>query len=130
MIALVRSAMLAFYPRTDELPGLEDTGIDEFLRQFKRETTFLMWLGTVMGALVYHFSPLITIFVPLPAFLLSKRLRDKHAHALGAHPIYLVRQTAMLVKLPAGLCWGRHPAVRAKFALPPLPPDPDTWRTS
>lgn len=130
MIWLVRSAMCAFYPRTDDLPGLEDVGIDAFLVQFKRETTFLMWLGTVLGALVYHLSPLLTIFVPLPALLLTKRLRDEHAHKLGAHPIYLVRQTAMLVKLPAGLCWGRHPDVRKKLALPVLPPDPDTWRTS
>ncbi len=122
--------MCAFYPRTDELPGLEDTGIDAFLVQFRRETTSLMWLGVLAGTFVYFVSPLITIFVPLPAFLLTKRLRDKHAFNLGAHPIYLVRQTAMLVKLPAGLCWGRHPDVRAKFALPPLPPDPDTWRTT
>lgn len=120
--------MCAFYPRTDALPGLEDTGIDAFLVQFRRETTFIMWLGVLAGAAVYHLSPIITIFVPLPALLLTKRLRDAHAHKLGGHSIYIVRQTAMLVKLPAGLCWGRDPVVRAKFALPALPPDPDTWR--
>jgi hypothetical protein len=122
--------MCAFYPRTEDLPGLEDTGIDEFLRTMRRETTFLMWLGVLAGTFVYYCSPIITIYVPLPAFFLSRRLRDKHAYALGTHPIYLVRQTAMLVKLPAGLCWGRDAKVRAKFALPPLPPDPDTWRTT
>ena len=122
--------MCAFYPRTDGLPGLEDTGIDAFLVQFRRETTFIMWLGVLAGTAVYHMSPIITVFVPLPAFLLTKRLRDAHAHKLGGHSIYIVRQTAMLVKLPAGLCWGRDPVVRAKFALPALPPDPDHWRTS
>lgn len=130
MLALIRNAMCAFYPRTDELPGLEDTGIDEFLVRFRRETTFLMWLGVVMGTLVYHLTPLLTVFVPLPAFLLPRGLKDKHAYRLATFPIYIVRQAAMLVKLPAGLCWGRHPEVRAKFALPALAADPDTWRTS
>ena len=130
MIWFVRSAMCALYPRTDERPGLEDCGITEFLVRFRRETTFLMWLGVLAGAWVFHFTPLFTVFVPLPAFLLPRGLRDKHASRITGAGVYLVRQAIFLLKLPAGLCWGGHPEVRAKFALPAYPPDPGSWRTA
>lgn len=122
--------MCALYPRTDGLPGLEDTGIDEFLARFRRETTLTMWMGVLLGAFVFHMTPLFTVFVPLPAFLLPAGLRDKHAHRLATTSIYIVRQAVMLLKLPAGLCWGRDPKVRAKFSMAPYASDPDTWRTS
>ena len=122
--------MVALYPRTDDLPGIEDTGLTEFLVRFRRETTWLMWIGVLAGAAVFHLTPLFTVFVPLPAFLLPRALRDRHAYRLSTAPLYLVRQAVMLVRLPAGLCWGRDARVRAKFALPPYPADPDTWRTS
>ncbi len=130
MLIAVRSAMCALYPRTEGLPGIEDTGIDEFLVRFRRETTFMMWLGVLAGTFVFHATPLFTVFVPLPAFLLPRGLRDKHAYRLATTSFYLIRQAVMLVKLPAGLCWGRDPAVRAKFAMKPYEADPDTWRTS
>ena len=46
------------------------------------------------------------------AFLLG--LRDRYAHAVSSHPLYLVRQLIFLVKFAGGLCWGRDPAVRAR----------------
>ena len=122
--------MVALYPRTDGLPGIEDTGIDEYLVSFRRDTTFMMWLGVLAGAFVFHMTPILTVLVPLPAFLLPAGLRDKHAYRIATSSLYLVRQALMLVKLPAGLCWGRHPEVRAKFAMAPYASDPDTWRTS
>lgn len=130
MLWLVRSAMVAFYPRTAELPGLADTGIDAYLRQFKRETTFTMWLGVVLAAWLFHLSPLFTVFVPLPAFLLPASLRDKHASRIGSTNIYLVKQAMLVLKLPAGLCWGRDREVRKRFAMAAYEPDPETWRTS
>ena len=130
MIWFVRSAICALYPRTAELPGAEDCDIDGFLRRFRAETTFLMWLGVVMGALVFHLSPIITVFVPLPAFLLPRGLRDKHAYRVTTGGFYITRQAVFLLKLAAGLCWGAHPEVRKKFALPALASDPDTWRTT
>ena len=51
MIWFVQSAMCALYPRTDELPGLEDCDVRAFLVRFRRETTGLMWLGVLLGAL-------------------------------------------------------------------------------
>lgn len=130
MTWLVRSAIIAMYPRTEALPGAEDCDIDAFLRRFRSETTFLMWLGVVAGAWVFHVTPLLTVFVPLPAFLLPSSLRDRHAYRITTTNLYLVRQAVFLLKLAAGLCWGGHPTVRARFSLPAYPEDPGTFRTT
>lgn len=127
---LVRSAITALYPRTPSLPGAEDCGLDAFLARFRREVPGLMWLGVVAGALLLHLSPPFTVFVPLPAFLLPKGLLDRHASRLSTTSLYFVRQAVFLVKFAAGMCWGADPAVRARFALPPLPADPASWRPS
>lgn len=125
---LVRSAIVQLYPRTEDLPGAEDCDLDAFLDQYRRETTLLLWTGVVLGAVVYHLAPLFTVGIPLPAFLLSEDAADRHADRIASTRVYLIRQTVFLVKLVAGLAWGRHPSVRAKFALPPLEPDPGTFR--
>ena len=123
----IRHAIAALYPRTT-LPGAEDCGLDAFLVKFREESPPLIWLGLVAGAAVFHLTPLITIGVPLPAFLLPARLLDKHAQRITATKIYLLRQAIFIVKMAAGLCWGTDPRVRAQLALPPLPADPGTWR--
>lgn len=130
MIWLVRSAIAMLYPRTEDLPGAEDCDLDAFLRKLRSETTFLMWLGIVAGAVVFHLTPLLTVYLPLPAFLLPRSLRDKHAYRITTTSLYLIRQSIFLLKLAAGLCWGGHPSVRAKLALPAYEPDPDHWRAS
>ncbi len=127
---LVRSAIVQLYPSGGDLPGAEECDLDEFLERYQRETTWLLWLGVVLGAIAYHLSPIVTVYVPLPAFLLSESLADKHAHRVSSSKIYLLRQTVFLVKLVAGLAWGRHPKVREKLALPAYAPDPGTWRQS
>ena len=126
---LVRSAICAIYPRTDDLPGAEDCDLDAYLRRLRAEATPLLWLGIVLGALVFHATPLFTVLLPLPAFLLPRALRDRHASAITGTSFYLVRQSVFLVKLAAGLCWGGHPSVRARLALPPHGADPGTWRS-
>jgi hypothetical protein len=125
---LILSAMRALYPRSPDLPGIADTGIDEFLRRYRRESTRLLWMGLVLGTIVFTLTPVMTIGVPLPSFLLPRRALDRHALAVASHRLYLVRQTVFLVKMVAGLCWGAHPAVRERLALPPYPPDPGSWR--
>lgn len=129
MLWLVRSAILILFPRT-ALPGAIDCGLDAHLERFRRESTFLMWLGTVMGAAVFHVTPLFTVFVPLPAFLLPAKLADTHAERITTTKVYLVRQAVFLVKMCGGLCWGADAEVRKRFALPPLGQDPGTWRAS
>ncbi len=122
--------MVALYPRTEALPGIEDTDLAGFLDRYHEESTFLMWLGLCAGACVFIASPLLTVYLPLPSFLLSPRLLDEHAHRVSASRWYLVRQAIFLVKLAAGLCWAAHPDVRARFAMAPYGADPGTWRAS
>jgi hypothetical protein len=129
VLALVRSAIVLLYPRTDELPGAEDCGLDAFLERYREETTPLVWFGVVLGAIVFHLTPVFTVGVPVPAFALSPRLGDKHAHAIAQTDSYVVRQAIFLLKLVAGLAWGQGAEVRARLGLRALPPDPDTWRT-
>lgn len=127
---LVKTALTALYPRAHGLPGIEDCDLDAFLRRFARESSGLLWLGVVLSALLYHLSPLFTVWVPLPAFWLPASLRDRHANAMTYAPFYLVRQAIFLLKLPGGLCWGTHPNVRKHFALAAYEPDPDTVRVT
>ena len=130
MTWLVRAAIVMLYPRVGDWPGAEDCDLDEFLERFRRETTALMWLGVVLGAIVFQLTPFVTVYVPLPASMLSQKLADRHAERVATTNVYLLRQAIFLVKLVAGLAWGGHPRVRERFALRPLPPDPGTWRTS
>lgn len=129
MTWLLRNAIAALYPRTATLPGIEDCGLDAYLAKFRAESTTLVWLGAVAGALVFQLTPIFYVFVPLPAFLLPAAVRERHAQRVATTDVYLIRQAIFMVKFVAGLCWGADPKVRAAFALPPLPPDPGTWRT-
>ncbi|MBX3269103.1 MAG: hypothetical protein KF729_02510 [Sandaracinaceae bacterium] len=130
MKSFIEHAMIALYPRTDALPGIEDAGISEFLDRYREESTLLMWLGLIAGAFAFIASPILTVHWPLPSFLLPARVLDEHAHRVTSSQLYLLRQAIFLIKLAAGLCWGAHPAVRAHFAMAPYAPDPGTWRAS
>jgi hypothetical protein len=130
MLWLIRAALVVLYPRTEVLPGLEDTALDAYLRRFRREAPALIWLGAFFGALVFHLTPLFTVFVPLPAFLLPRALADRHAHRITQSSLYLVRQSVFLVKLVGGLAWGSDPEVRRRLGLAALPDEPSRWRTS
>lgn len=129
MIWLIRHVMCALYPRTDELPGIEDAGVTEYLERYRRETTPLIWLGLVLGTLLFVMTPLFTVYLPVPSFFLSRALLDKHALRITSTRVYLVRQSIFLVKLAAGMCWGVDPEVRGRLGMAPYPADPGTWRT-
>jgi len=126
----IQHAMEAFYPRTETLPGIADTDVAGFLKRYRSDATRLMWLGLVVGTLLFVWTPILTVYWPLPSFLLPKKVLDRHAHRVTSSRLYLLRQAVFLVKLAAGLCWGSHPAVRAKFGMAPYDADPGTWRTS
>jgi hypothetical protein len=130
MIWLIKFAMRTMMPRTEALPGIADTNLDGFLHRLRTDANFLYWLGLVLGALVFMLTPLFTIGVPLPAVALPRKALARHTERVLSHPIYLVRQAVFLVRVSAGLCWGADENVRARFALPPYPPDPGTFRQS
>ena len=125
----IQHAMEALYPPTDELPGIEEMDVPAFLDRYREDSTFLMWLGLAAGSAVFVLTPILTVYLPLPSFLLSRELLDRHAHRIAYSRIYLLRQAIFLVKLAAGLHWGAHPEIRARFAMAPYPDDPGTWRT-
>ncbi len=127
---LCKSALRANYPATETLPGVDETGLDAFVAQYRREAPGLMRVGFYLGVAVFHLTPLFTVFLPLPAFALPAKLRDRHAYKLATHPVYVLRQTTFLVKMIAGLCWGQHAEVRRRFGQGALPADPGTFQES
>ena len=116
------------YPSGGKLPGFLDIETDEFLRDYASAAPRLMRVGLTLSAVVFILTPILTIWIPLPVFLLPRSLREKHANRLASHPIYLLRQTVLLLRLVAGLGWGKDPAVRAAMGMKPLGPDPGTYR--
>ena len=128
MNALVRWAMCAMMPPTAALPGVADTDIDAFVRKYRAETNWMMWLGLLGGSFVVLVTPVITVGLPVPGFLLSKKRLELHVSRIAMSRIYTFRQAVFLVKMGAGMCWAAHPSVRERLGLPPYPADPGTWR--
>ena len=129
MNELVRFAMVAFYPRQGDLPGLAELGVDDKIEALRRESTLLFWFGIVAAAFFFQVTPILTVRRPVPAAWLSEEQLDAHAHALATHPAYLIRQLIVLLKLMGGTFWGSSPEVRTFLHLPPYPADPGTRRT-
>ncbi len=126
---LIKFGMRTMMPRAAGLPGVEDCDLDAFLHRMQNDAEDLYWMGVVLGAITFAFTPIFTVFIPLPAFLLPKALLEKHAERILASRVYLLRQAVFLLRLSAGMCWGADPAVRAKFALGPYGPDPGTFKS-
>ena len=125
---LVRFALTAYYPRTDDLPGLADLNVDDKIAAFRRESTGLFWLGIVAAAVFFQLSPVLTLKRPWLASWLTPEELDLHAHKLTSHAWYLVRQMPMMLKLIGGIFWAQSPEIRSFVNLPPYPPDPGTRR--
>jgi len=129
VLSLIEHVMVALYPRTEELPGVADTEPRAFLERYREESPFLIWLGLVAGTFAFVLSPILTVYWPLPSFLLPRETLDRHAHRVTTTRVYLLRQAVFLVKMAAGMCWAQHPSVRERFAMAPYPADPGTWRS-
>lgn len=126
---LVRFALVAYFPREGDLPGLAEMDIDDKIAALRRESSWVFWLGLVGAAFFFQITPILTVRRPWPAVFLDEEQLDQHAFKLAAYPNYLIRQILVLLKLVGGLFWGQSDAVRARLALPVYPPDPGTRRT-
>ena len=127
---LIERAMRDLFPAVEGLPGIGDCDVGPFLKKLRVESNLAIWAGLVAGAVLYALTPLFTVYLPLPAFALPAKLRDKHAAKITTSRVYIVRQAVFLVKMFGGLCWGQHPDVRAVMDMKPYPADPGTYRTT
>ena len=125
---LLRHVFGALYPKTAFFPGIDDTDLRPFLRRFSTEAAPIMRLGVYAAAVLFVLLPVVTVRVPLPSFCLPRRLLDRHADRVTQLPSYPVRSLLLLLKMIAGMCFGAAAEVRHQLGLPPLPPDPGTWR--
>jgi hypothetical protein len=120
--------MTEMMPPIGDQPGVADTDLRGFLSQVRREISPLVWYTLVAGALCWVLLPVLTVYLPVPSFLLPATLRNRHAERVFSRAPYLPRQAMFLLKMYACMCWGQHDQVRARLALPPYPADPGTFR--
>lgn len=130
MNTLVRHVLCALMPATKDMPGMQDADVDAFLSRFRQEAAPLLWTGVVAGSVLFVLTPILTVGLPLPSFLLSAKALDTHAAKITSHPVYLLRQGIFVTRLAAGLCWGGNPKVRERLGLPAYGPDSGVFRTS
>lgn len=116
-------------PPLDGMKGVEGTNLKGFLSEINRDAPLNIRLGLIVSTWVYLLTPIFTVWVPLPAFFLPAKLRDKHTNRFSTHRFYLIRSCALMIKMMAGMCWGRDPQIRRLLGCEELPPDPGTWRT-
>jgi hypothetical protein len=122
----VRFALVAFYPRVDDLPGLAELGVEDKIAALRRESTLLFWTGIVAAAVFFQLSPILTVRRPVPAVWLTEEQLDAHAYKLATFPVYVIRQLVVLLKLMAGIFWGESKEIRAFLHLPAYGRDPGT----
>ena len=130
MLPLTAWTLSVVFPSTPGLPGLDQIDPKPLLRQLSRQAPFTIRATLWTAVIVFCLTPVLTVGVPLPAFLLPRKLLDKHANKLAKHPNYLIRQTMLMIKTIGGLVWGAAPEVRQRLHMPVYGPDPGTWRQS
>lgn len=128
MSFFTRFAIEAIFPSTEALPGVAETDLRPFLRDVKANAPPLMRIGLIAATLVFMVTPLITVYLPVPAFMLRGKLLERHVAKLMSHRVYVLRQVVFLLKMVGGLCWGEHPEARRRLGRPALPADPRTWQ--
>lgn len=110
-------------PPHGDMPGITDTSVHDFLKEFKAHAHFIMRLGLLAAVWVYVLSPVFTLGIPLPAFWLSEKKRVEHMKRYSNSKNFVFAQLWMLLKMIAGLCWGKDDKVRAYFGYTPYAPE-------
>ena len=115
-------------PAGDVLPGIDPDRCAEMLDRIRREAPLILRLSLHASVAVFLASPLLTVGRPCPALWLSPARLDSHADRMARHRWYLMRQSMLMIKTVAGLCWGADPAVRGALGMEPYAPDSEGWR--
>ena len=101
-----------------DLPGLFETGFEEFYRDFEKTAARPMRLGfkaaLFVGAWV---SPLLILKLP-PLARLDADARERALEALGNSRFYLLRQMMLLLKAVASFGYGADRRVRDAVGFP------------
>ena len=124
-----RYVLCCMLPSVDGLTGLDQMDVKGFLKQLNREAPITMRLTLVLGVWAFILTPFLTVKIPLPSFMLSRKLQDEHAHRITDTRIYLLRQLIFAVKAIAGMCWGKNPQVRQELNLKAYEPDTGGFRS-
>ena len=130
MLHLTAWTFARIFPSTPALPGLDVLDTKPFIRQLHSEAPFTIRATLWVSVLLFTLTPVLTLGIPLPAFLLSRARVDEHAQRLSMSQVYLLRQIMMMLKTIGGLCWGAMPEVRQKLTMPVYPEDSGRWRQS
>ena len=129
LVRIINWTLAAVFPSTASLPGLDQVDCRAELEEILATAPHGFKLGLYGATALFLLSPLVTVFWPVPAPLLSRAALDRHADRLANHPIYLMRQAMLLLKTVGGMVWGAHANVRKALSLAPLAADPGTWKS-
>jgi hypothetical protein len=91
-----------------------------FFAEYLRRVPFLAAIGLRLMVWALIWLPIVFVGRLAPASELEPEVRERYlAKWVHAHNYYL-REGFFLVKTVALLGWGAHPAVRARFSMPPV----------
>ena len=127
---LLQGALAILLPSHDGISGFDTHSLHTAMHKNLNDTSAMLRFGVYACALLFIFSPIFTLGIPLPTFCLSPKFQFKHAERLSTHRIYWFRQSIFVLKTMATLIWGAQPQVRKKLGMQPYAPDPGTWKSA
>jgi hypothetical protein len=90
-----------------------------YFSEYLRRAPLLAAVGLRLMVFALLYLPIVFVGRPTVASALPPAVRDRYLARWADSHIYYVREGFFLVKTVALLGWGAHPAVRARYAMPP-----------
>jgi hypothetical protein len=91
-----------------------------FFVAYLQRVPFLTAFGLRLMLWALMWLPIVFIGRPMAASSLASDARERYLARWTHSHNYYVREGFFLVKTVALLGWGAHPAVRARFSMPPV----------
>jgi len=91
-----------------------------FFADYLRRVPFLTAIGLRLMVWALMWLPIVFVGRFAPASALEPEVRDRYLSRWAHAHSYYLREGFFLVKTVALFGWGAHPAVRARFAMPPV----------